>query len=114
MLDESGAVLFEEKKFIGATTNNVAEYTGLITALELAAKAGAKEVEAYLDSEVVVRQMTGVYRVREEHLRKLYDQAKKVEQKFLRVTYTHLPRENPMIRRVDRLVNQALDEEAYS
>ena len=113
VLGERGEVLAEFKDCLGPTTNNVAEYCGVLGALKLAHKVGAKEVDAYLDSEVVMRQLTGVYRVREEHLRKLYDEVKKEEKKFLKVTYNHLPRTHPRIKQVDKLVNQALDEAEF-
>ena len=82
VVNERGKVLAEHRDCLGQTTNNVAEYCGVIGALRLAKKVGAGEVEAYLDSEVVVRQLTGAYRVREEHLRKLYDEVKKEEKNF--------------------------------
>lgn len=108
--DEKGMVLAEHRDCLGPTTNNVAEYCGIIGALKLAQKVGAEEVQAYMDSEIVVRQLTGVYKVREEHLRKLYDETKKEEKNFSKVTYNHLPRTHPQIKRVDKLVNIALDE----
>ncbi|MBI4971956.1 MAG: ribonuclease HI family protein [Candidatus Omnitrophica bacterium] len=110
VIGERGEVVAEFKDYLGLTTNNVAEYCGILGCLKLAHKAGAQEVDAYLDSELVVRQLTGVYRIREEHLRKLYDQVKKEEKNFLKVTYNHVPRTHPRIKHVDKLVNQALDE----
>ncbi len=113
VLSETGEVIAENNELLGATTNNVAEYRGILGVLKLAHKAGATEVESYLDSEVVVRQLTGVYRVREEHLKKLYDEVKKEEKKFLKVSYNHVPRTHPKIKHVDKLVNQALDEAEF-
>ena len=113
VLDDKGIPVFEHRDYLGETTNNVAEYCGVLGALKLAHKAGASEVDAFLDSELVVRQLTGVYRVREEHLRKLYDEVKKEEKNFLKVSYTHLPRTHPRIKHVDKLVNRALDEKEF-
>lgn len=110
VVGERGELLAEHRDCLGETTNNVAEYCGIIGALKLAHKVGAQEVEAYLDSEVVVRQLTGIYKVREEHLRKLYDEVKREEKNFVKVTYTHVPRTHPRIKHVDKLVNKALDE----
>jgi len=110
VLSETGEMLDEHMEYLGETTNNVAEYKGVIGALKLARKAGASEVAAYLDSEVVMRQLTGVYRVREGHLRKLYEEAKKEEKHFAKVTYNHVRREHPRIKHVDKLVNRVLDE----
>lgn len=110
VLGERGEVLARHRDYLGPTTNNVAEYCGIIGALKLAKKLGAEEVDAHLDSELVIRQLTGVYRIKEPHLRKLFDEVKSIESEFQKVTYTHLPRTHARIKQVDKLVNQALDE----
>ncbi|MBI4397575.1 MAG: ribonuclease HI family protein [Candidatus Omnitrophica bacterium] len=110
VVSENGEVLREHKECLGEATNNTAEYRGILGALKLAHEVGAREVTAYMDSEVVMRQLTGAYRVREEHLRKLYESVKKEEKNFAKVIYNHVRREHPMIKHVDRLVNRALDE----
>jgi len=94
---------------IGETTNNVAEYTAVVRGLTLASELGLKEADYFLDSELVARQLSGIYRLKAEHLKLFYIQVKDLEKKFNRVTYFHLPRENPRIKHVDRLVNLALD-----
>ncbi len=108
--DAKGRVLKEHSDLIGRATNNVAEYCGLLGALALAHLLGASEVDAFLDSEVVCRQMTGAYRVKAEHLKQLLAAAHEEAGKFEKVTYRHVPRTHPMIERADRLVNLALDE----
>lgn len=94
---------------IGHTTNNRAEYRALIKGLNLCAKHTRREVSCFLDSELVVKHLSEVYRLKDDELRELFLEVKRVEQVFRRVTYTHVPRTNPFIQRVDRLVNEALD-----
>ncbi len=94
---------------IGETTNNVAEYTAVIRGLTLAGELGLSEIDFFLDSELAQRQLSGVYRVKAEHLKSLFLRTKELEKKFSRVTYFHVPRETPKIKHVDKLVNLALD-----
>jgi len=104
---DRGAVLAEAKSSIGAATNNVAEYRGLIAGLEEAAVLGATEVEAYLDSKLVVEQMAGRWRVKHPDLGLLHQQAKDLACKFGRVSYTWIPRASNS--HADRLANEAMD-----
>jgi ribonuclease HI len=105
--DEAGAVLDESGRAIGVATNNEAEYRALITALERAAALGATEVEVRSDSELLMRQMTGRYRVKSPHLRALWDEAQQAADGFERVRYIEVRRaENTD---ADRQVNLALD-----
>jgi ribonuclease HI len=105
--DEAGAVLDESGRAIGVATNNEAEYRALITALERAAALGATEVEVRSDSELLMRQMTGRYRVKSPHLRTLWDEAQQAADGFERVRYIEVRRaENTD---ADRQVNLALD-----
>jgi ribonuclease HI len=105
--DEAGAVLDESGRAIGVATNNEAEYRALITALERAAALGATEVEVRSDSELLMRQMTGRYRVKSPHLRALWDEAQRAADGFERVRYIEVRRaENTD---ADRQVNLALD-----
>ncbi|RMG73443.1 MAG: reverse transcriptase-like protein [Nitrospirae bacterium] len=91
---------------IGITTNNVAEYTALIRALELARKKGAEEIELYLDSELIVRQLKGIYRVKNKKLIPLYERVKELLEGFCRVKITHVPRE--LNKEADALSKRAL------
>jgi ribonuclease HI len=105
--DEAGALLDESGRAIGVATNNEAEYRALITALERAAALGATEVEVRSDSELLMRQMTGRYRVKSPHLRALWDEAQQAADGFERVRYIEVRRaENTD---ADRQVNLALD-----
>ncbi len=100
-------VIDEGSACLGRTTNNVAEYTALLRALEHAAKMGAKRLLIYSDSELLVKQMNGVYRVKNADLRELYDEARKLSREFQEVTIKHVTRENNSD--ADRLCNEALD-----
>ena len=111
--DERGEALDEHQETIGEATNNVAEYTAVIVGLELAKKWDAKEIEYFLDSELVCRQLSGKYRVKTPHILSLFKKAKENESFFNRVHYRHLPRTHEKIRYVDRLVNQSLNLEGY-
>jgi ribonuclease HI len=105
--DEDGGVLDEAGEVIGVATNNEAEYRALITALARAAALGATEVEVRSDSELLVRQMTGRYRVKSPHLKQLWDEAQQAADGFERVRYIEVRRaENTA---ADRQVNLALD-----
>jgi len=107
--DEKGQRLGDHGEVIGETTNNVAEYTAVIRGLTLAAELGVQEADYFLDSELVERQLSGIYKLKAEHLKPLFAQVKEKEKKFKRVTYFHVPREHEKIKYVDRLVNLALD-----
>ena len=94
---------------IGRATNNVAEYSGLVAGMEKAAELGVRELEVLSDSELLVKQMRGEYRVKNEALRDLWEQANDLERRFARVRYTAVRRAHNEL--ADRLVNEALDAE---
>ena len=104
---EDGTVLAAHGEAIGTATNNVAEYSALLAGLRRAAELGVDEVEVVSDSELMVKQMTGVYRVKNEALRDLSLEAARLARALPRVTYTHVRREHNEL--ADRLVNEALD-----
>ena len=104
---DDGTVLAAHGERIGIATNNVAEYSALIAGLEKAAELGVDEVEVVSDSELLVKQMTGEYRVKNEALRELSQQASRLARRVGRVTYTAVRREHNEL--ADRLVNEALD-----
>jgi ribonuclease HI len=108
--DENDQVLVEHGETIGEATNNIAEYKALITGLKQAKKLGATELNCYLDSELVVRQLNGEYKIKNFNLQKLFDEARTAEKQFSSVTYTHQRREAEGMRRADQLVNRSLDE----
>ena len=102
-----GTPLVTLGRFIGRATNNVAEYKALITAMEQARELGARKVRILGDSELVVKQMRGEYRVKNPDLRVLYDQARALLQQFDAATIDHNYRESNAL--ADRLANKAMD-----
>ena len=96
-------------KYIGETTNNVAEYSSLIFGLKEAIRRGAKSILIRMDSQLVVRQIEGKYRVKEPTLQKLHAQAMELLKNFQKFDLEHIPREQND--EADRLVNLALDQE---
>jgi probable phosphoglycerate mutase len=107
---EDGTILAAHGERIGVATNNVAEYSALVAGLERALELGVDEVEVVSDSELLVKQMTGEYRVKNEALRELNERAARLARRFANVSYTAVRREHNEL--ADRLVNEALDEPA--
>lgn len=105
--NEKGAVLSAFGEYLGEQTNNFAEYSALIAGLKMAKKLEATEVECYLDSELVVKQMRQEYKVREPGLQKLFVHAFNEATQFNKVHYIHIPREKN--RAADEQVNKILD-----
>ncbi len=104
---EDGTVLAAEGETIGVATNNVAEYSALIAGLEKALELGVGEVEVVSDSELMVKQMRGEYRVKNEALRGLFLEASRLARQLGNVSYTAVRREHNKL--ADQLVNDALD-----
>ena len=104
---DDGTVLAAEGEAIGDATNNTAEYRGLIAGLARAAELAVPEVEVRSDSELLVKQMRGEYRVKNENLRTLSLEAARLARVIGKVTYVHVRREKNEL--ADRLVNEALD-----
>jgi probable phosphoglycerate mutase len=104
---EDGTVLDARGEAIGVATNNVAEYRALIAGLEKAAELGVGELEVVSDSELLVKQMRGEYRVKNATLAVLKVDAERLADRIGRVTYRAVRREHNEL--ADRLVNEALD-----
>jgi len=104
---EDGEVLAAHGEAIGVATNNVAEYRALIAGLEGAGSLGVTELDVRSDSELMVKQMRGEYRVRNPALQELQEAAARAARRLGQVTYTHVRREHNEL--ADRLVNEALD-----
>ncbi len=100
-------VVHEQGIFLGRTTNNVAEYQGLLAALRAAANLHAAELHVYSDSELLVRQVNGQYRVRQPHLQVLHQQAAALARGVPKFTISHVRREHNT--HADHLVNLALN-----
>ena len=104
---EDGTVLEAKGEPIGVATNNVAEYSALVAGLERAAEAGVHELEVVSDSELLVKQMRGEYRVKNEALQQLFLEASRLARKVGKVSYRAVRREHNEL--ADSLVNEALD-----
>ena len=104
---EDGTVIAAEGEAIGVATNNVAEYRGLVAGLARAVELAVPEVEVRSDSELMVKQMSGIYRVKNEALRALSLEAGRLARQVGKVSYVHVMREQNEL--ADRLVNEALD-----
>src|SRR3989344_391136 len=102
IFDESGKILKKFGEYIGKTTNNQAEYTALITALSKASKLGVSEVRCFLDSELVVKQLSGQYRVKESGLRDRVGEVLRLSNQFKSISFKHVKREENRL--ADRLV----------
>ena len=104
---EDGTVLDARGESIGVATNNVAEYSALVAGLSRAVAAGVSELDVRSDSELMVKQMRGEYRVKNRDLQSLFLDASRAARQIGRVTYTHVRREHNEL--ADRLVYEALD-----
>ncbi len=105
--DNDGKIVENFGKHLGSQTNNFAEYIALILALTRAKELGATEVECFLDSELVVKQMRREYKVKEATLQKLWLQAWNLAATFKKITYNHVPRAQNKL--ADAEVNKTLD-----
>jgi probable phosphoglycerate mutase len=107
ILDDAGRVIFSGGFFLGQLTNNGAEYNGLLAALDLLARAAASEIEIVSDSELMVRQINGEYKVRAAQLLPLYEEAKQRLKNFSGWKMRHVYREENS--QADKLANDAMD-----
>jgi len=111
---KDGEILTKYSAKIGENaTNNVAEYTALIKALELASKYTKNELTCFLDSELVVKQLLGEYRVRNLELLRLFLKVQKLQENFKKIRYLHVSRWNRFQRIADELLNEELDKAGY-
>ncbi len=108
LVDPNGEIALRHREYLGQATNNVAEYRGLLLGLKLARNLGIKKLRVHSDSELLVRQLNGVYRVKQPHLRTLWQEARGALQQFETCEIIHVPRE--LNREADRLANQAIDQ----
>ncbi len=104
---DDGTVLHVAGVYVGRATNNVAEYNGLLEALKRAAALGADEIEVLSDSELLVKQMNGEYRVRNAALKPLFEEANRLWNKFAKVIVRYIPREQNQ--EADKLANKAMN-----
>lgn len=111
VIKQGKKILNELGEYIGKTTNNVAEYVALNRGLQEALAWGHKQIEVFSDSELLVNQIKGEYKVREETLRPLHYLAVMLLKKFEKATITHIPREKN--KEADKLVNKVINEHSY-
>jgi len=104
--NEQGETISRIKRYLGPVTNNIAEYQALIVGLQEAQRLGSKDVEIYLDAELVVNQITGVYRVRDRRLKALEGEVRRLLRPFARWVIRQIPREEN--READRLAREAV------
>jgi len=107
LYDENKAIVETYKEYIGEATNNQAEYRALIKALQIAEKHSPKEINCFLDSELVVKQLNKEYKVKDPDLQVLYNQILDMTM-FKNISFSHVRREQNKL--ADKLVNEALDE----
>ncbi len=110
LIAPDGELLEEVAAYLGVATNNVAEWTALLLGLEAASKLGVRRLHVRLDSELVVKQLRGEYRVKHAGLQPLHRRAMRLLRAFESVDIAHVPREQNVV--ADRLVNRVLDQEA--
>lgn len=108
---ENMEIIKTDSRFLGVRTNNQAEYEALTMGLEYALNAGAEEIICYLDSELVGRQMTGQYSVKNLELHKLYLKAHAIRIQFKKAEFYNVNRTNHFIQKADALVNKTLDQQ---
>lgn len=106
--DARGKTVGQYKKFLGEKTNNQAEYEAVIYALKIAQEKGYKNLQFFLDSELLVGQLSQNYKIKNVELAKLFVQAWNLRQYFDKVTFEYIPREKN--KEADILVNQAIDQ----
>ena len=108
IFDENGAVLKEMCRYLGRATNNVAEYEGLLMGLDEVLRLGGKKLEVQSDSQLLVRQLNGQYRVKDERLKTLHERACALLRRFESYRIVHVGRERNTL--ADRLANRAIDD----
>jgi ribonuclease HI len=107
VLDDGRQQVFISE-YIGRATNNIAEYTALQRALEKARELKADSIQVFSDSELMVKQLTGIYKVKNENIKKIYNSIKSLATGFSKIEYVHVRRQYN--KEADSLVNKALDE----
>jgi ribonuclease HI len=106
--DADGAVVEKLSRYLGRATNNVAEYEALLMGLEALVKSGKKQIRVQSDSQLLVRQLNGEYRVKDEKLKSLFQRATTLLRQFESYRILHVPREENKL--ADRLANKAIDD----
>ncbi len=108
LMDAGGDIKGQYGEYLGQATNNVAEYQALILGLKMARNLGVQKIQVFADSELLVRQIKGQYRVKAPHLLPLYETAQRTRKEFETFDIAHVPREMNSL--ADRLANRAIDQ----
>lgn len=111
--DDKGSLIESDARYIGEATNNEAEYEALLLAVDRACSLCKDIAHFFLDSQLVVRQIEGNYRARDERMRKYLEEVLSKLSCFRSVRVSHVPRENERTRLVDKLVNETLDRAGF-
>ena len=109
VVTQDGRILHEHSEYLGINTNNYAEYRGLIAGIIKAIELGADDVEFVMDSELVIKQMNGEYKVKSPNIMELYRDAKALSSQIPKVRFTHVRRSNEFVSRADALLNHQMD-----
>jgi ribonuclease HI len=110
ILDAEKNIIAEHKEFIGETTNNKAEYKAMVKAFEMAVKLKASELVCFSDSQLLVNQLKGEWKVRDDTLKPMFKSIKEMEKSFQKVTFNHIRRCSDRFSKLaDELVNESLD-----
>lgn len=107
---KDGQIVAKFSEYLGEQTNNYAEYSAILFALKKAKEMGVRQLDCYMDSELAVKQIGGLYRVKSKGLRPIFDEVQRLACNFENVTFQHVRREKNTI--ADSLVNEALDKRA--
>ena len=109
VVTQDGRILHEHSEYLGINTNNYAEYRGLIAGIVKAIELGADDVEFVMDSELVIKQMNGEYKVKSPNIMELHRDAKALSAQIPKVRFTHVRRSNEFVSRADALLNHQMD-----
>ncbi|MGV9199227.1 MAG: ribonuclease HI family protein [Promethearchaeia archaeon] len=110
VLVKNDKIIEKGSQYIGKTTNNAAEYKALILALKIVAERSEKVIKAFSDSQLMVRQLTNIYKVRKKHLQEYHKKVRSLQQHFKKVSFKYVSRDNQYIEECDRLCNERLDQ----
>ena len=109
VVTQDGRILHEHSEYLGINTNNYAEYRGLIAGIVKAIELGADDVEFVMDSELVIKQMNGEYKVKSPNIMELHRDAKALSSQIPKVRFTHVRRSNEFVSRADAMLNHQMD-----
>ncbi|MGV9203128.1 MAG: ribonuclease HI family protein [Promethearchaeia archaeon] len=110
VLVKNDKIIEKGSQYIGKTTNNAAEYKALILALKIVAERSEKVIKAFSDSQLMVRQLTNIYKVRKKQLQEYHKKVRSLQQHFKKVSFKYVSRDNQYIEECDRLCNERLDQ----